>query len=221
MCWRSHQHSISRPQRVASRRRRRLLLHRRQQRRSTLPRTAGRPFVGRYDELSLLLDAATKVRAGLGGRAVVVSGEPGIGKTRVVEEAVAEMADLTVAWSRCPESTGAAAYWAVAQVGRQLDGAGVLDEEMLTAMLPDEGRTDLDGGAASDRLSLHLEIVRLLRAAARPLVIVLDDLQWADPASLRVIEFVAGELQRLPILLVVTVRPVNADSAGTSHRLPR
>ena len=173
---------------------------------------AGRPFVGRGSELGLLLDAAAEVRAGQGGRAVVVSGEPGIGKTRLVEEAAAHLADLTLAWSRCPESAGAAAYWAVAQVGRQLDGAGVLDEELLAAMLPEEGRTDLDGGSAGDRLSLHLEIVRLLAAANRPLLIVLDDLQWADPASLRVIEFAAGELNRLPILLVVTVRPVGVDA---------
>ena len=167
-------------------------------------------FVGRDGELGVLLALAGGARTA--GRPVVISGEPGIGKTRLVEELLARLpADTTVAWGRCPESAASAAYWPCIQIGRQLEGADALDADLVGALLPsdDTPRTD---DASADRLALHVSVAQALASATRPLVLVIDDLQWADPASLRTIEFVAGALRELPVLLVVTVRPVTPDA---------
>ncbi len=192
----------------------------RDRRRATGPVTDGaanadgagavRSFIGRRRELDALLDAAASLGAG-SGRPVVVSGEPGIGKTRLVEELVARIPDAAVAWGRCPEHATNAAFWPCIQIGRQLEGAGALAAELVSDLLPDDDAPISDEPGA-DRLGLHLAITRTLGSASRPVVLVVDDLQWADPGSLRVLEFIAGDLHRVPVLLVVTCRPVTADA---------
>jgi len=178
--------------------------------RPVAPGRAARPFVGRDAELELLVDALGSVGTG-GGRPVVISGEPGIGKTRLVEELTARAGDAVVAWARCPESAAQAAYWPCVQIGRQLEEAGVVPAELVAGMLPDEDV--LPDDPMADRLALHVSAAKLLASASRPLVVVIDDLQWADPASLRVVEFLAGELHRTGTLLVATVRPVGAEAS--------
>src|SRR5262249_31656113 len=91
-------------------------------------------FVGRTRELATMLDAAREAGAG-NGRPIIVSGEPGIGKTRLVEELVAQLPDAIVAWGRCPESATHAAYWSAIQIGRQLEGANALDRDLATSLL--------------------------------------------------------------------------------------
>ena len=165
-------------------------------------------FVGRERALAALRDAYDAAAAGV-GRPVIVRGEPGVGKTRLVEELAAQVPGVVV-WGRCPESAGSATYWPCIQIGRQLEGAGAIDGDLLGALLPDG---DVSTSPAGDRLSLHISIARLLTTANQPVVIVVDDLHWADTASQRVLEFVASELRDAPLLLVVTTRPVTADSA--------
>jgi DNA-binding SARP family transcriptional activator len=164
-----------------------------------------RPFIGRGGELDLLLDAYRRAASGA-GRPVVVCGEPGIGKTRLVEELTARVPDAVVAWGRCPESAAQAAFWPCIQIGRQLEGADALDGDLVAELLPDDDVQPSDDPTA-ERFALHLSIARILATAKRPLVLVVDDLHWADPASLRVIEFVASELRNTRTLLVVTTRP--------------
>jgi DNA-binding SARP family transcriptional activator len=175
-----------------------------------------RTFVGREHELAVLVDALDASRAGR-GRAVVVSGEPGIGKTRLVEELATRADGAVVAWARCPESAAQAAYWPCIQIGRQLEAAGVVSPDLVAGLLPDEALPPDDPMA--DRMALLAASAKVLTSATRPLVIVVDDLQWADPASLRVIEFLAGELQRTSTLLVVTVRPIGTDGLDASGPL--
>ena len=173
-------------------------------------RPDARPFVGREHELDTVLDALAETLAGA-GRPIVISGEPGIGKTRLVEELAARSGRAVVAWARCPESAAQAAYWPCIQLGRQLEAAGVVPDRMAASLLPDDDVLS-DNDPMADRLALHLEVAKVLEVATAPLVLVIDDLQWSDPASLRVIEFLAGELKRLGTLLVVTVRPVGPDA---------
>lgn len=173
------------------------------------PAEAGRAFVGRDRELAALRRAFEAAATG-SGRAVLVSGEPGIGKTRLVEEALAGLPEVAVAWGRCTEHAAHAAYWPCIQIGRQLEGAGVVAEELVSDLLPDEDVLDDQPGA--DRLWLHHAIGRTLASTTRPLVLVFDDLQWADPGTLRVLEFVVGDLRRMPVLLVATTRPVAPDA---------
>src|SRR5690606_6019282 len=59
---------------------------------------------------------------------------------------------------------------------------------------------------------LDIGAVKALASASRPLLLVVDDMQWADPASLKMIEFAAGELRSMPVMLVATVRPTTPDS---------
>src|SRR5215831_17441807 len=69
-----------------------------------------RPFVGRVAEREVLAAHVAAARQG-NGRVVLVSGEPGIGKTRLVEEAVADIAPDRVLWGRCQDIEGAPAFW--------------------------------------------------------------------------------------------------------------
>ena len=98
------------------------------------PQVAADELVGRDDQLAALDGVLAGARGGR-GRVVLVAGEPGIGKTRLAEEAArrAAAAGMQVAWGRCHEGDGAPALWPWAQVVRQL--AAELAPGQLAAML--------------------------------------------------------------------------------------
>ena len=180
------------------------------------------------------------------GRVVLVAGEPGIGKTRLAEEAARRgaAAGMQVAWGRCHEGGGAPALWPWAQVVRQLAGelapghlaatlgpsAGWLGQLMpeLAGPAPPAGPPPVaDLGAA--RFQLNRAMAGLLRRAAeaRPLLIVVDDLHWADVPSLSLLAFLARELKDARLVVVGTYRDVEvlpglplADTLGALAREP-
>jgi DNA-binding SARP family transcriptional activator/nucleoside-triphosphatase THEP1 len=169
-------------------------------------------MVGRSAERAWLAEAARQAATGA-GRAVVVTGEPGIGKTRLAEELVAEALGegFVVAWARCQESASSAPYWGYTQIAEQLLAAGVISDAARDGISAAGGGVhSIDPGA--DGPMLHATMVAALRSATRPMLLVVDDLQWADASSLRALEFVAGALATVPVLLVTTVRPVGADA---------
>ena len=177
---------------------------------------AGSTLVGRASEIAVLTEAARAAAAGR-GRAVVISGEPGIGKTRLAEEVVrAATADgFVVAWARCHESAASAPYWGYTQIAEQLLEAGVVSDDARDGISAAGGGVHtIDPGA--DSPTLHSTMVAALRSTTRPLLLVADDLQWADASSLRALEFVAGSLSSVPVLLVATVRPVGPDAPRPS-----
>ena len=102
------------------------------------PQAAADELVGRDDQLAALDGILADARGGR-GRVVLVAGEPGIGKTRLAEEAArrAAAAGMGVAWGRCHEGDGAPALWPWAQVVRQL--AADLDPGQLASMLGPSG----------------------------------------------------------------------------------
>jgi class 3 adenylate cyclase len=165
------------------------------------------PFVGRDAErawLSAALDSAL----GGQGQLVLIAGEAGIGKTRVAEELAAEARarEVRVVWGRCHEAEGAPAYWpwrpALPELAEAAAGDGPaaqLDPEMARFRLFDAMTASLREAAADTGL-----------------VVVLDDLHWADRASLLLLEFVARELAGSRLLLVGTYRDVEVDRR---HRL--
>ena len=202
-------------------------------------------LVGRDDQLAALDGVLAGARDGR-GRVVLVAGEPGIGKTRLAEEAARRgaAAGMGVAWGRCHEGDGAPALWPWAQVVRQLAAdlapgqlSGLLGPlaARLGQLLPELAETPppagplpvADLGAA--RFQLNQAVAGLLRrfAEARPLLVVVDDLHWADVPSLSLLAFLAGELQDARLVVVGTYRDVEApagqplaDTLGALAREP-
>lgn len=166
------------------------------------------PLIGRDAELDQLLRAAADARAGHGGLVVII-GEAGIGKTRLVRELADRCAadGMLVAWGATPE---------------EHTGAPLAPWRRILAALPDTpSRRDLrarDGSAAE-------WVGEILEAAdTRPLLVVVEDASWADPASLAVLNALAPECADRPVLLVVTRRPDPSpewtEVAGRLARLP-
>jgi hypothetical protein len=135
----------------------------------------GTPFVGREQELGALLDALARARAGV-GQLVLVAGEPGNGKTRLVDELLRRAGSTRVAVGRCVEAEGGPPFWPWLQI------LGALPTFASSAELVP---TDATGGRRTIRFAQALEVADVLRRAGEQegLAVVLEDLQWADPAS--------------------------------------
>lgn len=191
-------------------------------------------FVGRARELDEL---AHVLRAPVGGMALV-SGDAGIGKSRLVAEALTDV-PFHVAWGSCWQGEGAPAFWPWSQIirGCIATEAGAMwrsradplvDE--VAALVPGEGQ--LMSSDAS-RFRLFEGVTWLLRAVAATsgLAIVLDDLQWADDASLRLLAFAVRALAADRVVFLGTYRDFEvgpehgvsallAELAGRVRHLP-
>jgi tetratricopeptide (TPR) repeat protein len=193
------------------------------------PRSA---FVGRAEELAELRQAVDALSA-THGSLFLLTGEPGIGKTRVCEEIgrLAAGSGTRVIWGRCHEADGRPPYWPWAQAirscARHVDPAElaatlVPDALPLAEIIPELrlhvkdlgacGRT-VDPETARFRLFQALTVLLRRVAAVQPLLLILDDLHWADLPSLRMLEFLAHELPDVPILVVATLREVEVRRA--------
>ncbi|NUR85374.1 MAG: AAA family ATPase, partial [Nonomuraea sp.] len=169
-----------------------------------------RLVVGRSGQLERLAELAARVEGGRTGLAVV-SGEPGIGKTWLAEEfARGREADgWLVAWGHCHEMSGAPPLWPWQQIVRDLAGRVPPDPAgsgALGLLLDDRAREE-HAEAGEARFRLHRAVVGYFAALAadRPLLVVLDDLQWADAASLGLLADLA-RLQRGRVAVLITVR---------------
>lgn len=185
------------------------------------------PFVGRQRALETVREALSMVGGEAGsyaGHVIVVSGEAGIGKTALVTEA-ASSPRLTrpIFWARCSEATIAAPLRPWRTLAARVEH--LTGDASLSTALQQHGDPMLD--PLSGRLGVHAAIAEALRVAG-PLVIVFDDLQWADDASLALLELLAEDLADLPVVLLTTLRtPVVApstalvDCLGSIARSPR
>ncbi|MGH8929869.1 MAG: BTAD domain-containing putative transcriptional regulator [Egibacteraceae bacterium] len=165
-------------------------------------------FVGRNPELATLRRHLDATQAG-SGRVVLVEGEPGIGKTRLAEIVATEAASrgFRALWGRCFEGEGAPSLWPWTQVLRQVHEA-----RDLTALVPWGGQLDPQDARAHLNQALSDLLGQL--AVARPLLVVLDDLHWADVASLQLLEFLAATLAGTRILVLAAYREVDIPLSG-------
>jgi len=183
-------------------------------------------FVGRSHALADL-DAALDAAEAKRGSLVLVTGDPGIGKTRLAGELAvrARARGALVLWGTCWEGGGAPAYWPWSQVLKawmRENGVDSLDQTGLRALdlapLLPEHVGDVSAPPEPDeaervRFRLFDALAdALLRGAERqPILVVLDDLHWADASSLLALRFVAGELHGSRLLVVGTFRDLEAD----------
>ncbi len=165
-------------------------------------------YVGRDAELEEVMRAAEQAEAGR-PRVVLVTGEPGAGKTALAERIRERLARAgwTVTAGRCPEHEGAPAAWPWSEALRLLAGAMPPDEpEALAALLTDS--RSQDGDIAAARFRLHRAVAAYLDAVSRaaPLLVILDDLHRADGESLTILADTAAGLSASRILVLATHR---------------
>ena len=185
------------------------------------------PLVGREAELDALLAELERTVADRACRIVTIVGEPGVGKSRLAAELIATAGgDALVLEGRCLPYGNGITYWPLVEVVRDVDLDAVLGgvpdgatahERILEAVGRAEPRSRSD--------ELYWAIRRLLETLARerPVVLVLDDIQWAEPAFLDLVEYLAGWSRDAPILVCCMARPDLAELrpawAGTTIQL--
>ncbi|SDM69645.1 ATP-binding protein [Allokutzneria albata] len=192
----------------------------------------GLSFVGRRNTIAELTGRLDQALSGRGSL-VLVAGEAGIGKTTLVEHfaAVAGERDVRVLWGGCWPGQGQSPYWPFVQVLRscvadwgwdRVSGSVGGDARYLSRLLP-EREADPGGEDESTRFRLFDTLTRVLvgRAAEEPLVVVLEDLHWADVGSLRYLEFLGHQLRQAGLLVIGTYRDVDAEDPALTERLPQ
>jgi DNA-binding CsgD family transcriptional regulator len=172
------------------------------------PVTAAAVLVGRDNELALL-DGLLREAARGRGAAVLIEGEPGIGKSALVHAAV----------SAAPDA-GCQTFWGAGdELGTALPLLPFLDALQVREPSVNARRNTivglLRGEIAADRgadvpATLTEQLLALVaeESAVRPVVLVIDDLQWADPASVALWGRLARTARQAPLLLIGTARPV-------------
>ena len=180
-------------------------------------------LVGRRLATGALRSAVDAAVGGAGG-VVLLAGEAGMGKTVLASEAVtyAKARQAAAVWGTCWEGDGAPGFWPWIQVMRALpadaDGSG---EAVLAGLT---GVSAERGGGLGDESAIRFRTYDLAatylrsRAAQRPLVVVLDDLHWADVSSLRLLVFLARQLHDAAALVIGTYRDVEVTAGDHPAR---
>jgi class 3 adenylate cyclase/predicted ATPase len=192
------------------------------------------PFVGREEELGLLMRRWARAKGGE-GQLVLIFGEPGLGKSRIIEEFHARLAQTPHTWvewsaSQLLQNTP---LHPIAEWGRQrFGGADVPAEQRLADLESTLRQVNIDSNEAAPLLAPLVDIplpqgragtfapeelrrrqlatvVGWIMAGARtqPIVLAFEDLQWADPTSIDVLRALAERGAQAPLLLLATARP--------------
>ncbi len=181
------------------------------------------PFVGREVELQLLHNTYARVVRDRRAHLATLFGEPGIGKSRLVHEFVEGVERATVLRGRCLPFGEGVTYWALAEMVKQ--SAGITDDDpiaeafdKLRACCESDAIADLLAAAAgllgaSEREHKREELLWASRAWAeefalmQPLILVFEDIHWAEEPMLNVIEHLASSVRDAPLLILCVTRP--------------
>jgi DNA-binding CsgD family transcriptional regulator len=170
-------------------------------------------LTGRFSERGVLDRFVADVRTG-GGQALVVRGEPGVGKTALLDYLAGRASGCRVARAAGVQSEMELAFAALHQLcAPMLDHAGSLPGPQREALQTAFG---LSAGPAPDRFMVGLAVLSLLSETAgeRPLICIVDDQQWLDRASAQALGFAARRLAADPVGLVFAARVPGEDLAG-------
>jgi hypothetical protein len=173
-------------------------------------------LIDRRAECSMLDRLVEAVCAGQ-SRALVLSGDPGVGKTALLQHLIERAAQCRVAQTAGVESEMELAFAGLHQLcAPLLAGLEVLPERQADALRVALG---MSSGAAPDRFLVGLATLGLLAHSAeqQPLVCIVDDEQWLDRASAQVLGFVARRLAAESVGLVFAARVPTSDLAGLSQ----
>lgn len=158
----------------------------------TAPRSA---LVGRDRELATVTELLADAAAGMSCW-LVLSGPPGIGKTRLAEEVVERTSGGGgTVWVACPDERATPPWWPMRQLVRALGADADRVLEIPAHADPDTAR-----------FQVYERIQRLLEEADGVRTVVIDDVQWADSASTSALAYIAGALRDHPLAIVLTVR---------------
>jgi len=168
----------------------------------------GRGLIGRDNEIAMLVGLVTEATAGRGG-SVLVEGEPGIGKSALVRAALAEAADADsqVFWGAGDQLGQALPLLPFLEGLRVREPSANPRRNTIVGLL--RGEVTVERGAdvpavlAEQLLALVAEQCALL-----PTILIIDDLQWADQASIALWGRLARSVRQMPLLLVGMMRPV-------------
>ena len=185
-------------------------------------------LVNRDLELAQLRAGVDQALSGR-GRMFLLTGEPGIGKTRLADELAvyADIRGMQVLWSRCEEGRDTPAYWPWIQILRGCVQQGLTNEsarqieaeignfDHQLPELPDpplhiSGSASEAGREQPARFRLFDWMANFLRSAAttKPLLVIVDDLHWSDEATSSLLRFLARSLRDAAIMILVTCRDV-------------
>jgi DNA-binding CsgD family transcriptional regulator len=178
--------------------------------------TAPAPIIGRARELATLRSVVDSVRAGK-SRIAFVEGEAGIGKSRLLAE-VLEASDVTgvlVLGGKADELHGARPFGAIADALAGSPRAPIPRRAVLDTALAGSKAIALPADMAGPQFRVVDTMVELLEEIALrgPVIVALDDLQWADHATLLTVRAVAARLETFPVGLIGAFRPVPRNPA--------
>jgi class 3 adenylate cyclase len=188
------------------------------------PGLRSRPLIGRERELQELRGALDRARSARTCQLVTITGPAGIGKTRLTRDFAGSLGDAaTAVTGRCLSYGQGLTFWPLREIVAELAGTedGDSPDEVVgrvARLLP----ADDDRTVVAERVAGALGVVestaypaetfwavrKLLEAVARerPLVVVLEDVQWAEPTFLELIEYLGGATGELPLLIVAVTR---------------
>ena len=190
-------------------------------------RLVATPFVGREAELELLENSLARAVRDRRPQLVTIFGDPGLGKTRLVNEFLEGAERVTTLSGRTLPYGEGVTYWPLASMIKA--SAGIMDDdpvgdafEKLRASCESEAVADLLaaalgvlGAAEGERTQGELTWAALRwaeqLAEAQPLVLVFEDIHWAEEPLLDLIEHLARSLRDAPVLIVVLARPELLD----------
>jgi tetratricopeptide (TPR) repeat protein len=171
------------------------------------------PLVGRQRELDALRSAYETAVAGASCRLMTVLGPAGIGKSRLAKELADELGeDASTVTGRCLPYGDGITFWPVLEILRRLGGhesvGAILDGAEDTQRVVERLGALSGSGAPVSADELFWAIRRLLEglASKRPLLVVLDDLHWAETTFLDLVEYLLGWVRGAPVLLVCLAR---------------